>query len=129
MQNIDLLKSLTILYVEDDEMVRDSISATLKRKVKVIYEAENGKEGLELTKKHNPDVILTDIEMPVMNGLKMIEEIRKEFGNRHPIVVITAYRDNEHFSDLADGYIYKPIKLKELFSKIVTLIEKSRGEE
>ena len=126
MTNIEILKSISVVYVEDDEAVRDSITMSLKRKVKIIHEAENGEEGIELIKKYNPEIVITDVEMPVMDGLTMIKKIRENEELSVPIIVITAYEDDEHFTALADGYIYKPVNLKALFELMKNLMESKK---
>ncbi len=118
------LDTITVLYVEDEEEVRNSIARALKRRVGNIITAANGQEGLDLFKKERPDIIVTDLEMPIMNGMTMIEKIREISGNDYPIIVVTAYRDDEHYTPLANGYIYKPIHFDELENMVVTLIEK-----
>lgn len=123
-----LLKSLTVVYVEDEEPVRHNISLALKRRVGKVITAENGKEGLEKTQAFNPDVVITDIEMPVMNGLEMIRRIREIYDRKRPIIVITAYKDEEHHTDLADGYLYKPILFDKLEEMIVELVKKYNKE-
>lgn len=76
----------------------------------------------KFTAKVTPDVVITDIEMPKMNGLEMIEEVRSQFNFDHPIIVITAYDDSEHYTEKANAYLYKPLNLKELLEQIKTLI-------
>ena len=73
-----------------------------------------------------PDMVITDIEMPVMNGLEMIEEVRRIYGPETPVIVVTAYQDEEHFSDLADAYIYKPIESQELFELMIRLTKERK---
>ena len=114
-------KELKVVYVEDEEEVRSQIARALRRRVAEIHTAENGKEGLELVQKVNPDVVVTDLEMPVMNGLEMIQHIRDEFDRERPIIVVTAYKDDEHHTDLADGYVYKPVVIDELAEQVLNL--------
>ena len=121
-----VLKQLTVLYVEDEEAVRHNISMALKRRVGMVITAENGKEGLEKTQEYNPDVIVTDLEMPVMNGIVMIQKIREIYGPNRPIIVITAYRDEEHYTNLADGYLYKPVLFDKLEVMIADLVKKNK---
>ena len=121
MENIDLLKSITVVFVEDDKIIRGVITKSLKRKVKNVYEADNGEDGLKLIDKYKPDIVITDIEMPIMDGIKMIKETRKSYQNL-PIIVITAYKDKIHFTELANAYIYKPVKIKLITEKIVELM-------
>lgn len=116
------LSELVIVYAEDDQLLRETVCEFLRRRVGCVYEAENGEEGLALVKEHDPDVVITDIEMPKMNGLEMIEEVRSQFNFDHPIIVITAYDDSEHYTEKANAYLYKPLNLKELLEQIKTLI-------
>ena len=125
MKNYDLLKSLTVVFVEDDLLIRGVIAKSLRRKIGNVYEADNGEDGLQLIEQYNPDVIITDIEMPVMDGIKMIREVRKRYDDKQ-IIVITAYQDEMHFTKLANAYIYKPVKVRLIFEKIIELIKSKR---
>ena len=69
--NSEILRELTLLYVEDEEEIREQLSRFLRRRVGTLYTAANGKEGLEMFRQHQPDLVITDIEMPIMNGLEM----------------------------------------------------------
>jgi CheY-like chemotaxis protein len=113
MQNQDNLKSKTILYVEDDSDTVEVFKLILSRFTKEIYTASNGKEGLEMYKKLKPDIVISDIEMPVMSGLELLEEIKKDDPNR-PVVIITAFRDEAHNAVKADAVLIKPINRVEL---------------
>jgi len=116
------LQNIVVVYAEDEDSVRAQVATFLGRRVKEIYSAQNGEEGFRLTKEHNPDMVITDLEMPVMNGLEMIKKIREEFGEGKPIIVLTGYDDDEHYTELADVYIYKPINLYKLETKMIELI-------
>jgi CheY-like chemotaxis protein len=110
-----LFKSLAVVYVEDDDDMRESVARLLRRRVGSLYLAANGREGLNMVRDHHTDMVITDLEMPVMNGLEMIRLIRAEFSEHMPIIVITAYKDEEHRTPLADYYVYKPLDSRELF--------------
>jgi YesN/AraC family two-component response regulator len=69
---------IKVLYVEDEIMVREPFVEMLNRRVGQIYEAANGAEGLELYRKYEPDIVIADIKMPVMDGLTMAAHIRKK---------------------------------------------------
>lgn len=118
------LKSKVIVYAEDDRQARSEISHFLRRRVKMVQEADNGEEGLALTRQYNPDMVITDLEMPVMNGLEMIRKIREEFGPSKPIIVITGYSDKEHYTDQANAILYKPLQLNELAEVLEKLLSK-----
>ena len=106
------LKELTVLYVEDEEVVLEEIVDMLELKVKKLFTALNGKEGLAIYEKENIDIIITDIQMPVMGGFEMIEMIRKS-DNNIPVLITTAFNELSYLNkaiDLhVDKYITKPI--------------------
>ncbi len=117
------MSSLTVLYVEDEEITRKAIEVILKRRVKDIYLAANGKEGIEIFDEKKPDVVVTDIEMPVMNGLEMIDAIREK-DNEVPIVVITAFKDEAHKSDKANYNLVKPLNKQDIFDILNNIAKK-----
>ena len=84
---LERLKTLKILYAEDEEGIRDNIAASLRYYAKEVIEAENGKIALELYKSEHPDIVITDILMPVMNGVDLVREIRKT-DEMTPLVII-----------------------------------------
>ncbi len=112
---------LSILYVEDDLLVREELEAFLRRYTEDLYLAADGEEGLRLFRNHRPDLILTDIIMPRLDGMSMIRRIREE-DSEVPILMITANSDSEFFAESielrVDGYIPKPIDLDLLDHKI-----------
>ncbi|MEA3314642.1 MAG: hybrid sensor histidine kinase/response regulator [Campylobacterota bacterium] len=117
-----LLNNFTLLYVEDDDDARDVTSTILRPKVKELFIASNGEEGLELYKQHSPDIVITDIGMPLMNGLDMCKEI-KSINYFQLILVITAFNDIATLRstiDLGiDKYILKPLyDYNKLFSTL-----------
>lgn len=121
-----LKEAVVCVYVDDDENILEAMHSILQRKMKDVYTATNGEEGLKIIKMIKPDVIITDINMPIMDGIEMIKNLR---GNGEeirdtPIIAVTAYREEEFFTDLADVYFYKPISVKELLGKIEELISK-----
>lgn len=109
-----LLKDMTILYAEDDNFVRTHVSHILKRLAKNLLLAEDGKEALELYSKYKPDIVITDVEMPFMNGLELARAIRAE-NKDTPIVVTTAYNTEEFFTEAyesgVDKFLSKPISI------------------
>jgi len=121
------LKNITILYVEDDLLVREQTEKILKKLFKKVYVAVDGKEGLELYKEFisNIDVVVTDINMPNMNGLDMIKEINN-LNKSIPTIVTTAHSDSHNLIKAidinVDKYITKPIQVKELTVTIVDLV-------
>ena len=118
------LSRLSILYVEDEIDLRDTTSDSLKSFVKEIVVAADGKEGLELFKNKEFDLVITDINMPKMNGNDMMIEIRK-INPTIPIIVTTAHNDENEINTMKEAgmnsYIMKPIDLTELVKEILVL--------
>ena len=110
---------VAVLYVEDDELTRAAVSAPLGRRVQTLLQAENGKAGLDLFRLHRPGIVITDIRMPVMDGLTMAREI-KALDDKTQILVTTAHNDTIYFLDAIDigidRYVLKPIDHEKLFS-------------
>jgi len=123
----EILKNYTILYVEDDEDVRRVAVEYLSRICKRVLEAENGKVALGLWRDENPDIIITDISMPKMNGIDMARYIRAE-DQKTPIIVATAYTDEEYLLKAVElqlvKYIVKPITKDKLMNALELSIER-----
>ena len=107
-----LLKQFTVLYVEDDEDIRDQLTHFLRRRVGTLHTAVNGHEGLLAFEALKPDIVVTDILMPVMNGLEMAEKI-KEISPSTPVIVTTAFNETHFFLKAIDigidKYVIKPV--------------------
>jgi CheY-like chemotaxis protein len=85
-----------ILVVDDDNVMRAGIAAMLKNANQDVLEASDGDAALQAALKEKPDVIVTDIRMPHMSGLEMLEELRKDaWGKTVPVVILTADESNE----------------------------------
>jgi len=120
----DLLSNFTILYVEDDDAVRANAVEYLRRICKKVLESPNGKDAIRVWKEHKPDIIITDISMPKLNGLDMASYIRTQDKDVQ-IIVATAYSDTEYLMQAVElqlvKYIIKPITK----DKLLTALEKS----
>lgn len=123
MEAENILKQTTILFVEDDAIIRMAALRFLNRRCKAVFEAENGRDALEIYKEHRPDVVITDIEMPIMDGLELIDRIFV-LNNKQIIIVITAYDDPKHKNDKAWAHIIKPIIFEELLEVIINCRKK-----
>ena len=114
-----------VLYVEDEEQIRDTLSEFLEYFSSKLYIANDGKMGLELYKKYTPDIVISDINMPLLNGIDMIELIKKINPNQY-VIFITAHNESDYFIKAiemqVDGYILKPIDLDKLELSIVKII-------
>lgn len=101
----------SVLIVDDEELIVTMLNRKLNRFFKSVESASNGKEALELCKKANFDLIISDIKMPVMNGIMFLKEIRKRDLNKR-VIFMSAYDENEYFIELlnngADGFLLKP---------------------
>jgi len=120
--NIELIKTLRILYVEDEIALRDITSSSIESIISKLVVADNGKDGLEKFINDEFDLVITDLSMPVMDGISMIKEIRK-INATIPIVVTTAFgSQNEEVEKLKDigmsAYIMKPVDVMKLLQTI-----------
>ncbi len=112
---------ISLLYVEDDAITREALSDFLKKVVRKLYVAENGQEGLKIFKKNHIDIVLTDIKMPIMNGLEMIKQIKKEDYDI-PVIITTAYNEIEYLIDSIElgvnSFLIKPIDTNKLLKSL-----------
>ena len=116
-----------ILIVEDNEMNRDMLSRRLERKGFEVVMAEDGAKGVEMSKSENPDLILMDLSLPVMDGWEATSTIKADGSTKNiPIIVLTAHAmagDREKALEAgADEYDTKPIDFKRLLGKIKDFI-------
>jgi diguanylate cyclase (GGDEF)-like protein len=127
LSNKEMLKELTVLYVEDDEYAIEGLKNILARKVKNIYTAINGQEGLESYKKFPVDIVLTDIRMPIMDGIEMVQEIKKLNPNAK-VIYISAHNEQDILMRAidagADGFVIKPISVRTKLMFILNKIAK-----
>jgi PAS domain S-box-containing protein len=118
-------ESVTILYVEDQSDIRFFLSKILSRHYSKVILAEDGKQGLDLYLEHKPDIIISDIKMPVMDGLSMSSKI-KEIDPKAKIILTTAHSDMDYFLQSIDiginQYIIKPIDREKLYHAIETCV-------
>ena len=116
-----------ILIVEDNEMNRDMLSRRLERKGYEVVMAEDGQKGVDMSKCENPDLILMDLSLPVMDGWEATSTIKADNNTKDiPIIVLTAHAmagDREKAIEAgADEYDTKPIDFKRLLGKIKNFI-------
>jgi len=122
---------ISILYVEDENNIRDMLSHFIKRFCTQLYTAQNGSVALELYKEHKPAIIISDIRMPVMDGLTMAKEIKK-INPQQMIIFISAHSESDFLLEAinmqVDGYILKPVDLSVLEKKLRKLIQQYENE-
>ncbi len=127
----DYLRSLAILYVEDEADLRLQMGQFLKRHCGKVYIACDGQSGIEMFRKQQPDIVITDILMPVMDGLAMTEQIKAE-SPATPIIITTAFEESRYFHRAFDlcvnQYINKPIDLQRLKKLLIKCAHTLRAE-
>ena len=130
-QEGNLKMSKKILIVEDDGNIRELLRLYLEREGYEITEASNGEEGVEQWRKVNPDMILLDVMMPIMDGWQVCKIIREE--SKVPIIILTAKGETfDKFNGLemgADDYIVKPLEMREVVARVRAVFRRFAPEE
>ncbi|NND07783.1 MAG: PAS domain S-box protein [Saprospiraceae bacterium] len=125
--NTDVLINRKVLVVDDNEMNRFLASTILENHQVDVMEAENGEQAVMMARQLNPEIILMDLQMPILNGWEATQTIR-ESGNNIPIIALTANAikgENEKcFTVGMNDYISKPYKENELLQKLVKWLSK-----
>lgn len=120
------MNNLTLLYVEDEIQTIQSIDFFLKRLFKDVFIAQDGEEALRLFSENKPDVIILDISIPKMDGLKVASKIREQ-NSEIPIIFVTAHSDNDKLLKAINlqtySYLVKPIRVDELNQIILKCIK------
>ena len=121
----------TILIVEDDDTVREALSAGLESEGYEVILSDNGLDGLEQAKEEGPDLILLDLMLPEMDGLSVCRALRR--NSNVPIIMLTA-RGTEMdkivgLETSADDYVVKPFSLGELLARIRSLLRRTRNDK
>lgn len=109
---------MKVLFVEDEQIIKMAVILHFKRAGFDIMFTENGKEALAVLNSFDPDVVITDIMMPVMDGIELARRIKKEYGRTLPVVFASGNARSEHEEVIRelkiDGYFEKPYKLREI---------------
>ena len=117
----------SLLYVEDESTVREMVLEYLEVFFSEVYEATNGVEALKIYHEKKPDIIISDIEMPKMNGLKLASSIRKK-DMTTPIIITTAYTSVEYLLEATElnliKYLVKPIREEKLEEALAICFER-----
>ncbi len=123
---MEALKSLKVLYVEDDKCTMDTVREILKNRVGELHTAVNGQEGLLSFVKYKPDVVVTDILMPKMDGLQMCKNIRA-IQHDTPLIITTCMDDARFLQQALElgvsSYVVKPIFPKMLYAALAKIAE------
>jgi len=124
--NNPILKKIKLLIIEDDDTQREELARFFKRRVDKVYLAKNGKEGFDKFETLNPDIVLTDLRMPKMSGLELVETIRKD-DRITPIIIFTAMNDREIILESIDkgisNYVIKPINMAALMEVVTDAVK------
>lgn len=120
----------SILVIDDNNDIRQYLRTLLQDDF-YVFEASDGKEGLEVALKEVPDLVICDVMMPVMNGLEFTEQLKTQAITSHiPVIMLTAKNLDEHraegYEHGADSYITKPFHSKVLLSRIENLLKQRR---
>lgn len=114
-------KQIKILYAEDEDIIREAVGKALGRVYGEIILCENGADAFKAFFDHSPDIVLSDIEMPVMNGKEFVSKIKER--SSVPCVILTAYKDPEYLVACADETLFKPVMLGDLVATIDSYFE------
>lgn len=127
--------NFSILYVEDDLILQKQYLSFLQLYFKNVYKASDGEEALEQYTHHNPDIVILDINIPKINGLKVARTIRKE-NKEVVLIILTAYSDKEKLLDAIElslcKYLIKPIKtfeLEDILQKVIIQLNQKQKQE
>lgn len=120
------LDELTVLYVEDDEDMSEQVAHFLRKKCAHVLQAANGREALELYREKRPDMVVSDVMMPEMDGLELAEII-KQRDPAMPVILTTAFNDSAYLHraiDIGvDNYVLKPVDLEKLHAAMLKSAE------
>ena len=119
-------KNIKILYVEDDDITRENGVEYLQNYFQNIYEANNALSALKLYETIKPNIIITDIQMPKLNGLEFVKRVRQK-DKKVQVIIITAFSDKDYLFKAIElqlvKYLVKPIKEKELEEALFLCVE------
>ncbi len=122
---------MSVLYVEDNDVIREANSGLFKELFKKADVAKDGECGLKQYKTNYYDLVITDINMPKMNGIEMLENINKINSNQ-PTIIMSAYSEIEYHSRLqyirVDAFLRKPVALNSLIESIKLCLNKKELE-
>jgi two-component system, OmpR family, response regulator VanR len=121
-----ILKNLNILYIEDEKNIRLNIKKTLELFCENVFDSENISNAKEILSKHRIDIIISDINLPDMNGINFVKEIRIT-DKTIPIILLSAYTDKEFLLEATKlkliDYLTKPINFKSLSNALQNCVE------
>ena len=119
-----------VLIVDDEPDILEFLSYNLKKEGYQVSVAENGKRGIEIAEKENPDLIILDVMMPEMDGIETCSEMRKNTKLKNTLITFLTARNEDYtqiagFDAGADDYITKPVKPKVFVSRVKALLRRA----
>ncbi len=121
-----------ILVIDDSPTLRKLLRFYLKKKGYTVNEANNGKAGLELIAKEDFELVILDMNMPVMNGLEVLETLKNKEGFSVPILILSADKEEESkaagISFGASYYLTKPFKPEEVIARIEDILAEQKKQ-
>jgi len=129
--NYSELKNLSVVFAEDDDETRKIMCGALEDFFGSLTPVKDGFEAYEAVKLQKPDILITDIFMPRLNGLELIKKLRDEGMEPRAVFVATGCSEAECFLNSiklkVDGYLLKPIHIKELFTQIIAALDDKKN--
>lgn len=123
--------SVSVLLVEDDELLREGLATLFESKGHTVFTAQDGEEGLRLAHERRPDVIVSNLNMPRMDGLTLLSALRGDHMAHVPFVLISAdarhVRKVEATGHDPDAFFAKPFDAEAVVEEAVTLAQKRKG--
>ncbi|PHR23210.1 MAG: DNA-binding response regulator [Fluviicola sp.] len=120
----------SVLIIDDEADIRDILAYNLKKEGFTVYTAPNGKDGIEIARTSQPDIVILDVMMPEMDGIEVCEILRNDASTKHIRICFLTAR-SEDYSQIAgldagaDDYVAKPIKPRVLISRIKALLRRN----
>lgn len=120
------MKNISILIVEDQSSLLDRLEQYLGIFCDTVYKANDGEMGLVLYEKYSPDIILTDIDMPKLTGVELVQKVREK-DSETQLIILSAHTNTEDFLKVVPlnlvSYLVKPIKMEQLKQVVLKAIE------
>ena len=124
----------SVLIIDDEADIRDILAYNLKKEGFTVYSASNGKDGIEIARSNQPDIVILDVMMPEMDGIEVCDILRHDPATKHIRICFLTAR-SEDYSQIAgldagaDDYVAKPIKPRVLISRLKALLRRNSSFE
>ena len=117
------MKNTKILLIEDEEIVRNTLKRLLSKHVAEIYTARDGRDGLNIMQDKTPDIVITDLEMPLLDGKGFIKKAKEIYPDT-PVIVVTAFKELLEDISGADYFLVKPHSRKDILNAVQSCCDK-----